>query len=184
MTPWQKAATADRRKVDLGEFPQRSTQNAWAVFSPTSSSKAGPGGGGLARRLLGPVAEEPWILINMTAYGDASLAEWGGGPFDFFTMVHVATVDKGATLVSLNTPESVLSQLYGAYEQPPPSIYWLTPDSPAAGLPEFTRSHFDSRDAEEEWWHRVIRHTTVDLHRLPPSFDPDTQAPPATFWKK
>lgn len=187
--PWgtsQKGPTR-RQHADTAEFPQRSADNAWAVFCPVQSTRASGAkvaSGSIARRLLGPAAAEPWILINMTAYGNASLAEWGpeGSPLDFFTTIHLATADKGATLVSLNTPPSVLTQLYGDYGQPPPSIYWLS--AGVMELPEFTRTHFASKIDEEAWWHLVIERTAVNLHLLPDSFDPDTQAPPATFWKK
>jgi hypothetical protein len=118
----------------------------------------------------------------MTAFGDESLLEWKGETFDFFTTIYLRTLSKNPTLVSLNTPESVLTQLYGAYEQPPPTIYWL--GQGLAAYPDFTRSYFETLADEQEWWDNVVDHTQVDLRLLPPFFDPDTQVPPSIFWKK
>jgi hypothetical protein len=194
--PWCKlSATGKGAVVALDEFPQRSADNAWAVFCPS----AGGGGGkkpgsyvssSLATRLLGQGASAPWIIINMTVYGNMSLAEWGtGGHLDFFTTVYAATAERGSpALVSLNTPPSVLEQLYGDYTEPPRSISWLS--CAAAGsngggaLPEFTRTYFSSCVEEDAWWARVIKHTAVNLHVLPPGFDPDAHTPPAQMWKK
>ena len=183
MTRW--TLEGEGRKITaahLEEFPQRSVDNAWAVFCPSVTTTA-VATTSLSRRLLGQAAAAPWIVLNMTTYKNQSLVEWGSSRLDFFTMIHVATAEKGASLVSLNTPPSVMHQLYGEYEQPPPSIYWL--DAAYLGRwPEFARSYFASTQEEDGWWERVIEHTEVNLHVLPASFDPDTQAPPATFWTK
>lgn len=192
--PWCKTTNAATSVTALGEYPHRSTDNAWAIFCPSLSSGGKKAGGSLvssslATRLLGQGAYSPWIVINMTVYGNMSLAEWGtDGHLDFFTAVYAATAEKGSpALVSLNTPRSVLDDLYGD-RTPPQSIFWLSSSSEQtlspSNLPDFSRSFFTSALEETEWWSRVIKHTAVNLHVLPPGFDPDVHTPPAQMWKK